>query len=363
MNRKNILIVDDEQHTRTSLRLIVQRLGHNPVCAQNGSEALELLLERHSASEPFDLMLCDLQMPVITGEELIVKMKQRRINTPVLVITGVGDKESVVRLMRLGCRDFIDKPFSPQEIENRITSLLNELLSEAAENTRTEYMARIGEFARASAHDINNVVGATMGFAGIALLDVGENEVMRERLEHIVLAAKRTAGICHELLSFDPKKNDCRKIKTNLNVIVERVAVILKDVAPPQINIVIKNCINPVWIYADSWQLQHALLNLGFNALDAMPKGGEIRFSIVMKDVDNSQESTVCITVEDTGTGIPPDILPHIFDEGFSTKSKGHGIGLANIRRIVENHGGKIDVISIIDKGTCFTLSLPFNKR
>jgi len=111
-----ILIVDDEQHTRTSLRLIVQRLGHNPVCAQNGSEALELLLERHSASEPFDLMLCDLQMPVITGEELIVKMKQRRINTPVLVITGVGDKESVVRLMRLGCRDFIDKPFSPQEI-------------------------------------------------------------------------------------------------------------------------------------------------------------------------------------------------------------------------------------------------------
>jgi signal transduction histidine kinase len=334
-------------------------MGHEVKCAQNGSEALEILLEQTANNNQFDLVLCDLQMPILTGEELISKMKQRKIKTPVLVITGVGDKESIIRLMRLGCRDFISKPFTPDEIETRIIALLKDFSAEITENTRKEYMACIGEKAKASIHDINNFVGVAMGYADMVLEDIGENELLRNRLNKILRSTQRTADICHELLSFNPNTSVCSKNMTDLNVIVERVAALLQDISAENISIITGDHKFPVWIIADAWQLQHSLLNLGFNAADAMPNGGEIRFSIQNDKINASKDSFISIKVEDNGIGIHQDILPKIFESGFTTKYKGHGIGLANIKRIVEDHGGTITVDSNPEKGSCFTILLP----
>ena len=102
-------------------------------------------------------------------------------------------------------------------------------------------------------------------------------------------------------------------------------------------------------------RMQQVFLNLLLNALDAMPDGGRLRVSTGCA----GEQAQVWIAFADTGRGIAPDALPHIFDPFYTTKSEGLGLGLYITRNIVEEHGGRIEVESLLGEGTTFTVWLP----
>ena len=101
--------------------------------------------------------------------------------------------------------------------------------------------------------------------------------------------------------------------------------------------------------------MKQVLLNLVMNGLEAMPRGGVLSLGAV------ASRDSVAVTVEDTGDGIAPDLLPTIFEPYVTTKVQGMGLGLAIARKIVEAHGGRIDVGSRPGKGTRFAITLPLN--
>jgi signal transduction histidine kinase len=174
-------------------------------------------------------------------------------------------------------------------------------------------------------------------------------------------------------------------IKTNIKIInkemdkCERIITDLLDYARPKtpvfqkvmLNEIIKTAISSInipdgvivkmnlsnqisLVLGDKLQLEHVITNLIMNAIQAMPKGGELTIS-----TDVSDNNSVSISVSDTGVGIKEDHMSHLFEPLFSTKAKGIGLGLVIVKSIIESHNGTIKVISEEGKGSTFSVCLP----
>lgn len=123
MTRPQILIAEDEKHTRLALHLVLRRAGFSVILADNGRDAYEKI-RQHSASRPISLIITDLKMPELDGLGLIDKLHGDGIPIPIMVITGYGDKELLRQLRKRGCAFYIDKPFIPEEVLHRIAKAL-----------------------------------------------------------------------------------------------------------------------------------------------------------------------------------------------------------------------------------------------
>ncbi len=140
MSGKHILLAEDEEQVRYSLTAILKKAGYNVTAAGNGREALEKITQLKADSDLPDLLLTDIKMPEMSGIELMDALEKQGIPVPVFAITGYGDKETVVELLRRGCRDYIDKPFDPKELLGRLPRIFDSLIKETekaeAENER-----------------------------------------------------------------------------------------------------------------------------------------------------------------------------------------------------------------------------------
>ncbi len=133
---KRILVADDEPALVRTMSMVLRSENHRVTVVHDGREAIEALESAVRECDPFDLLVTDVQMPKMTGEELIDAVRARGITVRILVITGYGSKELVVRLMRKGCDEYIDKPFTGKEFLNRI----NDLFGRATEKSSdTDY--------------------------------------------------------------------------------------------------------------------------------------------------------------------------------------------------------------------------------
>ena len=122
--KQHILLADDEGPLRRSLKLILRQAGFKVTAVQDGQMALKTILDLEQSSENVDLLMTDLQMNGLTGMELIEELNVRRIRIPVLVITGFGNKDVVVQLLRKGCVEYIDKPLDPYDVLSRVERLM-----------------------------------------------------------------------------------------------------------------------------------------------------------------------------------------------------------------------------------------------
>lgn len=136
MDKKRILIAEDDMGIQTSLYFILKDRGYSVQRTSDGAEALEALRHAEAAEEPFDLLVTDIQMPKMTGLGLIESMSSEKIEVPVVVITGYGDKDTLVKLLRLGCDDFLDKPFKPGDVRAKVSEVLAKREAERQEQTR-----------------------------------------------------------------------------------------------------------------------------------------------------------------------------------------------------------------------------------
>jgi signal transduction histidine kinase len=363
MSKSTILIADDEEQTRFCISLALQMKGYETITAQNGEDALQAIIRMNHTSTPIDLLIADIEMPRLNGEELISKLNDLKLNIPSIIITGFGEKDLVVRLMRLGCRDFIDKPFTPDDIEKRVELLLAKTSENALEKERKEHFALLGEKTNSFVHDLNNILCGTLGYADVARGIVEENHPAYNKIQKIYASASFAAEICKNLLELKKENHKPLKLKTELRAVVERIAEIIRTIAAETILITVNTPHHPVWLKTDAELIQQALLNLCINGINAMPDGGKLTLTIISDDTSFDTEKKlnphICIAVADNGCGIAPENIPELFTRNFTTKTNGHGIGLATVKNIIDKHDGWIKVKSTVGKGTEFRIFIP----
>jgi len=147
MSKKHILIVDDEKHILIGLSIILKKAGYKISSANNGRQALNILNEFNNTSESIDLLLTDIEMPDMTGMELLEVISKHNISVPKLVISGYGDKEMIVELMKKGCDDYIDKPFESHELLDAISRIFQKIEKKKAVAKKHEQEKNIEKMA------------------------------------------------------------------------------------------------------------------------------------------------------------------------------------------------------------------------
>jgi len=230
----------------------------------------------------------------------------------------------------------------------------------------------IGQLAGGIAHDFNNVLGAILGMAELAQLEAPDGTRIRERLEKICHHAGRAVALTRQLLAFS-RRQQLERRAINLNLSTNEVCSLLNDSLGKDVELVTELAPELASVFADPSQIEQVLMNLCVNARDAMPSGGRLTISTSNVRLDEDACRTrpgtvpgefVCMTVKDTGTGMDAETLGRIFEPFFTTKppGRGTGLGLATVYGVVKQHGGHIDVLSEVGRGTTFRLYFPVSK-
>jgi len=234
---------------------------------------------------------------------------------------------------------------------------------------QAQKMEAVGVLAGGVAHDFNNLLGIIIGNVSMAEMAGVSEKDRAHALKEISKASDRAANLTRQLLAFS-RKSVMQLQTVNLNDVVSSMAKMLQRIIGEDITLQTQLLPGIPLVQADPSMLDQVLLNLAVNARDAMPHGGQIAIALQDVSIDEATATRhyqgrsgdfIRLSVEDTGTGIAPEILGRIFEPFFTTKDvgKGSGLGLATVRGILEQHHGWVDVESKIGKGTVFHVYLP----
>ena len=408
---EGILIVDDSPTVRVTFK---KHLSPKYRCAEAGSvlEALALLKQ-----EDFSLVIADVQMPGLSGIELLRKIIDNYPHTAVIMVSGVDRLQRVLDAVRLGAFDYLIKPcdvevleltveralerrnllFNAQrykdDLEKRNFELaegkaqLERLQAQIVQNAK---MASLGQLAAGVAHEINNPVGFVYGnldflndtvnclvrllrfydqaalppeiAAGAQTIkDAIDYEALIDDVESMIadcrIGAERIRDIVQNLKTFS-RLDEAEFKKTDVHEGLDSTIRILSRYFTRENIHLVRDYCEPIQIDAYSGQLNQVWMNLLANAAQAVSEnGGEVR-------VTTRREGTsVTVSISDTGVGIPPEHLDRIFDPFYTTKpvGEGTGLGLSISFGIVRRHAGEIRVESQPDRGTTMIVRLPIN--
>ncbi|WP_254568084.1 PAS domain S-box protein, partial [Oscillatoria sp. HE19RPO] len=278
-------------------------------------------------------------------------------------VTKAGKSITVASRQTL-VRDERDRPCSILSVNTNIT----EKKQLEAQFLRAQRLESIGTLASGIAHDLNNILTPILG--AVQLLQMFPLNAQQMRLISMLeINTLRGADLLKQVLSF-AKGLDGDRTLIQLKHLIDEITAITRETFPKSIEIT--TAIDPqLWLISgDPTHLHQILMNLCVNARDAMPNGGILgieaeNITLTESDLTLDPEaqvgSYIQLTIRDTGTGIPPEILNRLFEPFFTTKGlgKGTGLGLPTVRGIVKNHGGFLFVSSAVGKGTAFTVYLP----
>ncbi|MEI8366417.1 MAG: ATP-binding protein [Parachlamydiaceae bacterium] len=222
---------------------------------------------------------------------------------------------------------------------------------------RADRMKMLGEMAAQVAHEIRNPLGGIKGFAALLKRDLAEHPHLQQMAGYIVEGTDNLNALVSQVLSFSRP----------VQVLMERIDLVglIQDIKqhvladpntaahPNGISITVDSSSKRILISLDSALFKAALLNVLVNAIQAMPEGGEILITI------RESPKHIILSVSDTGTGISEENISKLYTLFFTTKPEGNGLGLVETQKVVQAHGGTIDVTSTEGKGTTFVIKLP----
>ena len=237
---------------------------------------------------------------------------------------------------------------------------------------RAQRMQAIGQLAGGVAHDFNNILTVIECNAFLLQRDADEEE-RTQHIEEIILAVDRAASLTRQLLLVSRKQQAMRRVPVKLQDVVDRMSQMLRRLIGDQIDLQIVNDPSLQPVDADVSMIEQVVLNLAINARDAMNRGGKLSLETRAIRLDGpitvfgSQLAPgpyAMLLVHDTGSGIPADLMPKIFDAFFTTKEtgKGTGLGLSTVHAIIRQHGGAVDVESTVGLGSTFVVYLPASR-
>ncbi|HHY84703.1 MAG TPA: response regulator [Verrucomicrobia bacterium] len=262
-------------------------------------------------------------------------------------------------------RDERDRPKSLLMINTDVTE--RKQLEE--QFLRAQRLESLGVLVSGIAHDLNNALAPVI--MGLHILRAQDLPPESDKLlQMIETSARRGADMVKQVLTF-ARGGESRKAMVNLDVLVREMSRIIADVFPRNIKCRVQSGPGPWQVAGIATQLHQVLMNLCVNARDAMPQGGTLSISLSHVHLDAARLAPhapeaapgnyVCLSVADTGAGIPQGLIEKVFEPFFTTKEpgRGTGLGLSTSRNIIRNHGGFITVHSEVGRGSVFRIYLP----
>lgn len=263
---------------------------------------------------------------------------------------------------------------APSGLSGRFIAIVRDITERVKQERlfrRSQRLESIGTLAGGIAHDLNNALAPII--IAVQLIRMGRPEEAGQYIDVIEAGANRGADMVRHLLTF-AKGAEGQRSLVQLRHQIQDISKIIRYTFDRSIRLEVRQDKELAPIVADATQIHQILLNLCVNARDAMPGGGTLTIeadnftadeAFVGFVADARPGSYVRLTVRDTGTGIPPEILDRIFDPFFTTKGpeKGTGLGLSTLVGIVKGHGGFIRVYSEVGRGSTFEIYLPITEE
>jgi signal transduction histidine kinase len=384
-----ILLIDDEQDILDVVGMALKDAGYLIATSSDGEAGLAAC-----AQDPPHIVITDIRMPGIDGIQVLARIKERHPFIEVIVATAFAEMKLAVQALQLDASDFITKPIAADALlvaverakqryaqRKKLQDYTAFLEAGWAETTQElqqvahqahilhqDKMMSLGRLAASVAHEINNPLSGVLNYIRlmnrIVSIDLPGPEQIDKFKSYLTIVEKeiqRCARIVSNLLTF-ARTSDVIFKPVDVRELIEQ-CLVLSGHRLELSNIETKIHISQPTpaVQGDANQLQQCLLNLVFNAMDAMPDGGLLEIAAGCGE----NRGTVIITVADNGCGIAPEDLSRIFDPFFTTKQEGRGtgLGLSTTYGIIGKHKGTIDVQSRPGRGTTFTIKLPATQR
>ena len=384
-----ILIVDDEEMGRETLEILLAGQGYDLAFAGSGTEALTKAAELTP-----DLILLDVMMPEMNGFEVCRRLRADPVlaEAPVILVTALDDSASRLKGLEAGADDFISKPFDRVELQTRVRSItrLNRyrrLLTERSQRRQAEEAERLkDEFVSNVSHELRTPLSVITLLSGNldALYDRLDDEKRRQMIRDI----RKQARILNELVGnvLDLSRLD-RGVAlsepqwVNLAQLAQEETERLLPLAQEKSQSLSLTGVDALIVQGDDGQLRQAIRNLLNNAIKYTPTGGRITCECLttasLPEIETHPFSPQPLTpnpqsllspwavlrIEDTGIGISPADLPHLFERFYRSEPQssipGAGLGLAIVRKVIEQHAGHVTVASTPGVGSVFTIYLP----
>jgi two-component system cell cycle sensor histidine kinase/response regulator CckA len=356
---RRILVVEDEPGIQRAVRLVIEDWETLP--AMNLAEARARL----AAPETFDVALIDKNLPDGSGLELARELRERRPEVAVILMTAYPTMESAIEAVATGVFDYMPKPFDASALQLKVSNAGERVRLEREHKRmqdrvhRGETLELVGQLAGGFAHDFNNLL--VVLYAAVDQLQPIVKQIpgtpgdtAQEWLAEIKATSARAADLSRRMLGMSKQPVGAREI-VDLNAAIADARVLLDRTIEANINVEIIAGADVPNVAFGRGALEQVLLNLAINARDAMPSGGTLTIETVAAD------GRARLTVTDTGSGMPPEVARRIFEAFYTTKgpTKGTGLGLATVQRLVTDAGGTIAVSSTPGQGTTFTVELP----
>ena len=372
---EKILLVDDEQGICEVLGISLADLGYTVHTAQSGEQALDLFRKM----QPL-VVITDIKMPGMDGLTLLKKIKEEAPDTEVIVLTGQGDMDLAVQSLKAEATDFITKPISDealsialrrarekifmrQQLREYTENLENLVEEKTRELITSERMAAVGQTIAGLSHAIKNIASGLEG--GVFVLEKGieldEKKYVIEGWEMLKASVEKIKNLSLGLLEFAKSPGNNRR-RCDPAEPLRQVARLMKSWAG-QSGITIKMDFAPDLepLYIDAEKLEHCLLNLVTNSLEAC-----------IEDTSGQKEKQITLIARrpegwgveyqilDNGPGMDEPACQKAFREFFSTKgARGTGLGLMLSNKIIEEHKGVIEIESEKGVGTKICIKLP----
>ena len=372
----SVVVIDDEEDIRDVTAMMLRDSGYHVEVAPDGVSGIQLC----GQSRP-RIVITDIRMPGIDGLKVLETLKRDMPDIEVIVATAFGEMDVAIRALQLDASDFITKPishdalfmslkrakerFAAKEKIKDYTALLEKQVADQAIILHQDKMMSLGRLAASVAHEINNPLSGVLNYVRLMQRILGRGRLTEEnmekfknQLELVESEISRCSQIVSSLLTFS-RKSEPVLAEIHVGDLINRSVLLCRhklELTKIELTISINSHLPPV--EGDFNQLQQCLINLIFNAIDAMPGGGKLEIAAERDQTENF----VTISVKDTGSGISEKDLPHIFEPFFTTKKNGYGVGLglSTVYGIMERHRGRVEVKSI-KGGVIFILRLPLS--
>jgi len=367
MKEYKILIVDDEEQILKDWKLMLEeeRVGR-VFTKSNGKEAVEL-----NRKEGFDLALLDIRLEQeISGTGVLRELLKDTPECYCIMVTAYNDLDPAIEALKLDADDYLKKGILSRDdlvkaVRNGIKWLKlkeeNKRLEEEkreSEIKQTKWEARLfalEEMSNALAHYIKNALAVILGSMGF-IKSVVKDEKVGERIEKIEAKCEEIDGFVKRLHEVGYIKPVYRSVY--IDEIIEVLISLLEDkIREQKVECEIdKESLSKKTIRVDYEYIKEAILNIITNSIEAMPDGGKLKIGGSFSD------DFFELRIEDTGFGIFEKDLEEVFKLDFTTKPGWHGLGLPITKRIIEAHKGKIEIKSVVDKGTTCLVMLPIKE-
>lgn len=367
---KTILLVDDEPDIREVLSLSLTDFGYQVHAAENGDQALRIFRD---VQPP--VVLTDIKMPGMDGIQLLQKVKHENPETEVIMITGHGDMDLAIRSLKYEATDFIVKPINVDVLEmalqrTREKILTREKLQEYTENLerllkeKTELQSHLSTLGLMVGSISHGIKGLLTGLdAGMYLLESGFAKNDRQRIQEGWEVTKSMIERIRKMVTdilFYAKERDLNWERIDALSFADEVArVVEHKIKAHDIEFVTEFDAEAGQFEIDTSYVHAALINIFENAIDACLRdqsktAHKIAFTV------RYQKNYIRFDILDTGIGMEDQTLAKLFTPLFSSKGdKGTGLGLFIANKIVEQHGGKIEVKSTPGQGSVFSVIIP----